>query len=113
MFAAQPLANLDIFVLQVEDKVTENVVHTPAEAEMYMYMGGYEAAIETLTWSKLVDREKIGLAGFSRTGWHVEYALTRSKVHYAAAVVCRAAIRTQVICGRPPSHGQPSIAGYW
>jgi dipeptidyl aminopeptidase/acylaminoacyl peptidase len=86
VFAAQPLANRDIAVLQMEDKGIENIVRTPAEAEMYM--AGYEAAVETLTASKLVDRDKIGLAGFSRTGWYVEYALTHSKMHYAAAVVC-------------------------
>lgn len=86
VFAAQPLANRNIAVLQIEDKDIPGIVLTPAEADMYV--AGYEAAVEQLVASGLVDRSKVGLTGFSRTGWHVEYALTHSDFAYAAAVVC-------------------------
>ena len=71
-------------MLQVEDKTTTDVLATPREPEMYM--AAYEAAIEKLAASGLVDREKVGLVGYSRTGWHVEYALTHSRFRYAAAI---------------------------
>src|SRR6202012_4786604 len=84
-YAAQPLANQDIAVLQMEDKSTDQAVATPREPEMYM--SAYEAAIDHFVDAGLVDRNKVGLQGFSRTGWHVEYALTHSSFPYAAAYV--------------------------
>jgi dienelactone hydrolase len=84
VFAAQPLANRDIAVLQVEDKNIEGVDGSPREPEMYM--AAYQAAIERLIAKGLVAREKVGLVGYSRTGWHVEYALTHSPFPYAAAI---------------------------
>jgi hypothetical protein len=52
-----------------------------------MYMEAYEAAIQKLYDSGTIDKDRVGLAGFSRTGWHVSYALTHSKFRYAAAVI--------------------------
>jgi hypothetical protein len=34
----------------------------------------------------VVDPQRVGLAGFSRTGWHVEYTLAHSDIPYAAAI---------------------------
>jgi dienelactone hydrolase len=84
VFAAQPLANRDIAVLQMEDKTATDILTTPREPEAYM--AAYEAAIDKLVTAGLVDRDKVGLVGYSRTGWHVEYALTHSKFPYAAAI---------------------------
>jgi dipeptidyl aminopeptidase/acylaminoacyl peptidase len=82
-YAAQPLANQDIAVLQVEDKEVDGINTTPKEPEMYM--GAYEAAVNHLSDVGLVDRDRVGLQGFSRTGWYVEYILTHSSFPYAAA----------------------------
>ncbi len=87
-FAAQPLANRDIAVLQVwgwPDTGVDEIIATPGEAPASV--AGYESAIEHFFTSGLVDSGKVGIVGFSRTGWHVEYMLTHSKVPLAAAVV--------------------------
>ena len=84
VFAAQPLANRDIAVLQMEDKDPVGIPSTPREPEMYM--AAYEAAIEHFASAGLVDSAKVGLVGYSRTGWHVDYTLTHSKFPYAAAI---------------------------
>ncbi|MCI0720482.1 MAG: hypothetical protein L0338_16155 [Acidobacteria bacterium] len=87
VFAAQPLANRDIAVLQVggPDSGMENLLATPREPEIHM--AGYEGAIEKLAAAGLADREKVGIIGFSRSGWHVLYALTHSQFRFAAAEV--------------------------
>jgi dipeptidyl aminopeptidase/acylaminoacyl peptidase len=87
VFAAQALANHDIAVLQMgaPDVGLEKVVMTAKEP--VLYMAGLEGAIDAFVSQGLADREKIGVIGFSRTGWHVEYLLTHSKEHFAAAEV--------------------------
>ena len=82
---AQPLANRDIAVLQIEDKTLGTASKGQGEAAAYMM--AYETAVDRLVDSGLAMRDKIGLMGFSRTGWHVEYALTHSAYPFAAAVV--------------------------
>jgi dipeptidyl aminopeptidase/acylaminoacyl peptidase len=86
VFAAQALANRDIAVLQVEDKSLPSTTDTPQEVDIYV--DAYEAGINYLTKRGLVDRTKVGLAGYSRTGWYVLHAITQSDFPYAAAVVC-------------------------
>ena len=87
VFAAQPLANRDIAVLQLSgpDGRIEDVMATPREPKVYV--AGYEGAVDELKKAGLVDPDKVGIIGFSRTGWHVEYALTHSGFHFAAAEV--------------------------
>lgn len=87
VFAAQALANRDIMVLQVggPDGGIEDIVATPEEAAVYM--AGFEGAIEHFVSAELADPGKIGIIGFSRTGWHVEYMLTHSALPLAATEV--------------------------
>lgn len=87
VFAAQPLANHGIAVLQVggPDEGDKNIMATPGEAPTYM--AGFEGAIEQFVASGLADQQKVGIIGFSRTGWIVEYMLTHSQVPIAAAEV--------------------------
>jgi hypothetical protein len=47
---------------------------------------GVEAAIAHLDGLKLIDPAKVGIAGFSRNGFYVEYALTHSSFPFAAAI---------------------------
>jgi dipeptidyl aminopeptidase/acylaminoacyl peptidase len=83
IYAAQALANRDIFVLQIEDK--QDNLGSPAEAGMYM--AAYECAVSSLNRAGLIDANRVGLVGFSRSGWHVEYSISHSKFAYAAALV--------------------------
>ncbi len=83
-FAAQPLASRGIVVLQVGAPV-----HNPNEfgetnrgAEIARI--GLEGAIDTLDRTGLIDRRKVGLIGFSATGWLAGYFATHSSYPLAA-----------------------------
>jgi dipeptidyl aminopeptidase/acylaminoacyl peptidase len=90
-FAARPLAAEGIVVLQVggspEEAVSavEGVVNTPREAPYRT--AEFEGAIDYLDEKGLIDRNRVGIIGFSRTVHHVEYALTHSTYPFAAATV--------------------------
>jgi dipeptidyl aminopeptidase/acylaminoacyl peptidase len=85
--AAEALASHDIAVLQVgaPDVGGEEFVLSPNEP--IVYMAGFEGAGDALVSRGLADRAKIGIIGFSRTGWYVEYLLTHSDYKFAAAEV--------------------------
>ena len=83
-FAARPLAGEGFFVLQMGRSKVANpsVGNTPQE---YSYgMAEVEGAIDDLDKQGLIDRERVGIVGFSRTEMTVGYALTHSKYHFAA-----------------------------
>jgi len=88
-FAAQPLAGKGIVVLQVGRSVASgkftNAANTPEEAPREM--AAYEGAIDELSRHGLIDRDRVGLIGFSRTAYKVGYTLTHSKYHFAAATL--------------------------
>ncbi len=82
-FAAQPLAGRGIMVLQLgmdEDKVG-SLREGPEETAKF------EDAITYLNQKGLIDRSRVGVIGFSRSCFHVKYALTHSRFHFAAASV--------------------------
>jgi dipeptidyl aminopeptidase/acylaminoacyl peptidase len=92
-FAAQPLANKGIVVLQmdmgdadVKDwlKDVYGVLDTAKEGPHEV--ASYEAAVDELDRKGLIDRNRVGLTGFSRTVYHVLYTLTHSRYHFAAAI---------------------------
>jgi dipeptidyl aminopeptidase/acylaminoacyl peptidase len=80
-FAAQELAATGLLVLQVEDC---NVVHREEGA---CQVAGYEAAVSELAEGGLVDAERIGIIGFSRTCFYVMEALTTRTLHFKAASI--------------------------
>jgi hypothetical protein len=86
-FAAQPLAGKGFAVLQLEgrDAGLVKVSNTPQEAPYLM--AEYEGAIDYLDTRGLIDRNRVGIIGFSRTVYIVEYTLTHSKYRFAAATV--------------------------
>ncbi len=87
-FAAQPLASRGILVLQVgyPTSVSENrYVNTPQEAPEAM--ATYEGAIDYLNRRALIDTERVGILGFSRTVFTVGYTLTHSKYQFVAATL--------------------------
>jgi hypothetical protein len=82
-FAAQPLAGKDIMVLQMDEDYT--IAGTPAE--ITREVSAFEGAIDYLDDKGFIDRERVGVIGFSRTCYHVTYALEHSKYQFAAASV--------------------------
>jgi dipeptidyl aminopeptidase/acylaminoacyl peptidase len=87
-FIAQPLAGNDVAVLQggVLVRGTDGSRNVSRLERMLPNISAYAAAAEYLSWIGLVDRERVGLMGYSNRGWHVEYALSFSYFPYAAAV---------------------------
>jgi dipeptidyl aminopeptidase/acylaminoacyl peptidase len=93
-FAAQPLAGHGFFVLQMPlgdnynkeslDEVTKTL-GTAKEGPYFLAL--FESAIDELDREGLIDRNCVGLTGFSRTVYHVLYTLTHSRYHFAAAVI--------------------------
>lgn len=86
-FAAQPLAAQGIMVLQIGDSTEpgedRNYVNTPAEGPRRM--AAFEGAIDELDRRGLIDRNRVGIIGFSRTAFHVAYTLTHSTYRLRAA----------------------------
>ena len=82
--AAQELANKGIAVLQMgETPFDEQVSQKPAEGQAYV--SAYESAVDYLDSLGMIDRTRVGLIGFSRTSYHVKFALTHSQYPFAAA----------------------------
>jgi dipeptidyl aminopeptidase/acylaminoacyl peptidase len=88
-FAAQAFASKGFVVLQVPDwpdlNLYPKIIATPAEGPYQM--SSYEGAIDYLDDRGLIDRDRVGIIGFSRTSFYVKFALVHSKYKFAAASV--------------------------
>ena len=82
-FAAQALAGRGFLVLQVPD--VHDWDETPAEAPNMAET--LERAVEYVDGLGCLDRDRLGIIGFSRTGLYVHYLLAHSRLHFGAAVV--------------------------
>jgi hypothetical protein len=106
-FAAQPLAGKGFFVLQVPDPdwhIWETAQEAPGA------MAAYEGAIDYLGRKGLIDRNRVGITGFSRTFWYVTYTLTHSKYHFAAAALADG-VDYSYFQYMAFSNAQPGLAG--
>lgn len=83
VYIAQPLANRGFFVLHGR---AADVMHRDGVAEVQVQIAAAEAVVETLIAAGLVDRSRVGIMGFSATGWEVAYAISHPKFPYAAAL---------------------------
>ncbi|MFC6647119.1 hypothetical protein ACFQBQ_16365 [Granulicella cerasi] len=81
--AAFPLASAGIAVLQLGS----NADHFVTPLELGDQLLGYQSAINHLVQDGIVDRQRVGIIGFSRTAWHVEGALVRDPRLFAAATI--------------------------
>jgi dipeptidyl aminopeptidase/acylaminoacyl peptidase len=81
-FAARALAAAGIAVLQIAEHCP---MVTPSEGPCAV--SGYEAAANQLVSDGLVDSEKIGIIGFSRSCFYVMETLTTSSLHIRAASI--------------------------
>ena len=79
-YAAQALANRGMFVLVLSPQAGGG------REELLQFRAGVEAAIDSLDEAGLIDRRRVGLAGFSRTGLYVGDLITFSDINFAAAV---------------------------
>jgi dipeptidyl aminopeptidase/acylaminoacyl peptidase len=93
-FEPQPMASAGIMYLtqayaegydQAAEKKEYPRQYPGQLGEVGYYMGLWEGAVDSLVSKGLVDPNKVGIIGFSHTGWHVEFFLAHSTVHYAAA----------------------------
>jgi hypothetical protein len=82
-FAAQELAAHGMLVLQVRGEACPFVV--PEEAPCIV--ADYEAAANELIKAGIVNPDKLGLMGFSRTGYYVLEELTAGTLHFKAAAI--------------------------
>jgi dipeptidyl aminopeptidase/acylaminoacyl peptidase len=83
-YAARPLANNGFVVLQVDD---EDWTKLGTLDEVREAVAVYEGGIDYLDGLDLIDRTRVGIIGFSRSGLFVQYALTHSKYRFAVATL--------------------------
>ncbi|HKV80551.1 MAG TPA: hypothetical protein VJP02_20540 [Candidatus Sulfotelmatobacter sp.] len=87
-YAAQALAAKDIIVLQVQDEyISIPYGRTGQRDEVEKAVAIYASAVDHLYRKGMVDRNRVGIIGFSHTCFYVKYALTHSNVTFAAASV--------------------------
>jgi hypothetical protein len=96
-FAPQPIANSGMMYLirtfsenhnQEKEIVRRQTPKYPAGiAEAVQQMDIWESGIKNLSAKGLIDPSKVGIIGFSRTGWYVEFMLAHGTFHFAAASV--------------------------
>jgi dipeptidyl aminopeptidase/acylaminoacyl peptidase len=107
-FCPQPLASAGILYLlrtevdnerRMDDQPKYPKGYPGGLGEAAFYMDVWDSAVDTLSREGIVDRSKVGIIGFSRTGWYTEFALARGTVHYAAATLA--------------DNVQYSLAEYW
>ena len=81
-FAAQELAASEIVVLQIDDCP----IRLTAD-EAACQVSGYESAVKEMAAAGVIDPDRVGIIGFSRTCYYVMRALTDSKLHLRAASI--------------------------
>lgn len=83
IYAAQVLSGRGMFVLQVDEPPN----FADGREELDATTKAFTSAIATLAGRGLIDEGRVGISGWSRTGWHVLHALTHSDFEFAAAIV--------------------------
>ena len=84
--AARPMAARGMVVLQIGELVLSDMAMvTPKEPATMR--GGYVAAIQQLDAEGLIDPRRVGIIGFSRSGWYVLDSLIHASEHFAAATL--------------------------
>jgi dipeptidyl aminopeptidase/acylaminoacyl peptidase len=98
-YAPQPLADAGIMYLartypegwtaaQEETRYPTGYPGVKGEGglqEAAFNMDVWDSAVASLSKQGIIDSSKVGVIGFSRKGWYVEFMLARAGVHYRAA----------------------------
>ena len=90
--AARALASRGIVVLQVSE-ITAVPPFTPQEADTNG-RAGYDAAIQELSQDGIINSQKVGIIGFSHTGWFVLDALLHNTGQYRAATLAESSYQS-------------------
>ena len=90
-FAPQALVNCGFVVLLMQDSIGPYPKGTwerlpGGVSEAFRAMDAYETARRELDRRGLIEPGRVGLMGFSRTSWTVDFTITHSKETWAAAV---------------------------
>jgi dipeptidyl aminopeptidase/acylaminoacyl peptidase len=81
-FAARQLASVGFAVLQIRKQ--PNVL---SDVDAQTSLAGYESAIQHLSDDGLIDRERVGVVGFSWTCWYAVNAIIKAPHLFAAATI--------------------------
>jgi len=84
-YAAMPFAGKGFVVLQVDDEKEFDKLGTLDELQEAVAV--FEGGIDYLDGLGMIDPTRVGIIGFSRSGLFVQYALTHSRYHFAAATL--------------------------
>jgi dipeptidyl aminopeptidase/acylaminoacyl peptidase len=95
-FAPQPIATAGMMYLvrgqSVDWKFQDDLDNRPKDypggiGEAVQQMDIWDSAVDMLEKKGRIDSSKVGIVGFSRTGWEVEFDLAHAHTRYAAATV--------------------------
>jgi dipeptidyl aminopeptidase/acylaminoacyl peptidase len=81
--AARPMAAAGFIVLQAPDSFGSLLTKN----EPFVHMDGYASAVDRLVADGEVAKNRVGIIGFSRTGFYVLEALEKDPSRYAAATI--------------------------
>lgn len=84
-YAAQPLAARGMVVLQMDEEAINDVLISPNELPRSQQ--GIESAIDEMDRRGLIDRDRVGLVGWSRTSVYANYMATHSEYPLKAMMV--------------------------
>jgi dipeptidyl aminopeptidase/acylaminoacyl peptidase len=86
-FPPQPLADAGFVVLLANMPTggSESKERPSAANEGYNWISMIEGGVALLDQRKLIDKANVGIIGFSRTSWNVDFMITHSDFRFAAA----------------------------
>ncbi len=84
--AGRALAGRDLLVLQVQESHPAGAEPTWQDG-VELGLDGYLAAIDQLAGEGLVDPARVGISGYSYSGWLVATSITRAPQRFAAAEI--------------------------
>jgi hypothetical protein len=87
-YAPQPLANAGFMVVISQYPCDNKIPKGRFPGDMrdaYNWMAMVESAVDLLAERGMVDKDNVGIAGFSRTSWLTDFTLTHSSYHFVAA----------------------------
>jgi len=87
-YAPQSLANAGFIVVMAEYPADNKIPKGTYPGEMsdaYNWMAMVESAVDLLVGRGIVDKNRTGIAGFSRTSWLTDFTLTHSAYNFVAA----------------------------
>jgi dipeptidyl aminopeptidase/acylaminoacyl peptidase len=81
-FAARQLASVGFVVLQIQKQPT-----VLSDVDAQTSLAGYMSAIQSLSDDGLIDRDKVGVVGFSWTCWYAVNAIIKAPHLFTAATI--------------------------